>query len=583
MKKLKNNIIVLIFISLIFGSFSCNDEEFLKEVPEDFLSPENAMVKKADFEAALLNVYRTIRRNFFGKGDGTRYLTRLGIETDILARGALAPNDWWWGGSQTMFWETFNPDNSISTTWFNDFYNLILNANFVIERADMESVQWTSEAEKNAIVGEAKFLRAYFYTYLANLYGGVPIVLEETKVARFDYQRATAEEVYLQCKEDLEYAGKWMNSKNIQKSGRAPRAAAFHLLTEVLIQLGDYDGAIASATKVINGSDGLANYNLMTERFGTYKDWEFEGYDYQGPKEPWGDVFWDMFRLGNQNREDGNMEAIWNVQFDPEIEGGGKVGEWVYWLPARHIGVNYWSAIDKNDVKNHWEPVLNGRGGGTNAASNYMANILWEYKDGLNTDMRTSKYNIQREFYWTNPESEFYGQQLTADNINTNLRWISNYSINASIKKIFAIEKSVVYGEMNGKPHGNGAVYTDWYLMRLSETYLLRAEAYMRKGEKQAAADDINVVRSRAHANPADAADIDEDFMLDERARELHLEEFRASTLCRFNKLAERLNKYNDVFVFQGITVPDYLNKWPIPNSFIETNSEAKIEQNPGY
>ena len=198
--------------------------------------------------------------------------------------------------------------------------------------------------------------------------------------------------------------------------------------------------------------------------------------------------------------------------------------------------------------------------------------------------MRTSKYNMQREYYWVNPESEFYGQKITIDNADPdNPRWTSSYSINVGLKKLFAIEKSVVSGTINGKPHGNGGLWTDYYLMRLAETYLLRAEAYMRKGDKQSAANDINVVRSRAHANPADIADIDEDFILAERARELYVEEFRASTLTRMNRLADHLTKYNDEFKYKGVVIPDKVNKWPIPNSFIELNSEVEIQQNPGY
>ena len=331
---MKNNyIIILIFISLILGTFSCNDEEFLKEVPEDFISPESGMVTKGDFEAALLNIYRLNRSVFFGMRDGQEYMSRFGLDTDIMTRGTLETNNWWWMGSLSFDYENINADNWITEMWFDNFYKLILNCNFVIDRADADVTKWESETEKNAIVGEARFLRAYYYTYLANLFGGVPLVLEETKTAQFNYERATQEEVYLQCKEDLEFAGTWMNTIDNQKSGRAPRAAAFHQLTEVLIQLGDYEGAIAAATKVIDGTDGVGSFELMTERFGTYKDWRFEGYDYQGEKEPWGDVYWDLFRLGNQNREDGNTENIWNVQFDPTLEGGGTVGEKVYWLP----------------------------------------------------------------------------------------------------------------------------------------------------------------------------------------------------------------------------------------------------------
>lgn len=581
MKKIKNNIIGVVFISLILGTFSCNDKGFLKEIPKDFLSPQNAMEKEADFVAALLNIYRLQRTVYFGEGDGAKYMYRVGIESDILSPRSLAPNVW---DNNSIRWNTLTPDDNIATTNFNDLYSLILNCNFVIGRADANTTQWTSEAEKNAIVGEARFLRAYFYTSLANQYGGVPLVLEETKMARFDYQRATAQEVYQQCKKDLEFAGKWMNSIDNQKGGRAPRAAAFQKLTEVLIQLGDYDGAIAAATKVINGTDGVGTFHLMTERFGTYKDWTFEGYSYQGAKKPWGDVYWDLFRLGNQNRVDGNMETIWNAQFDPTIEGGGKVGSRVYWLPGRQFGCNAWNCVDKNGIKNFWNPVLQARGGAENYASKYMTEILWKYKDGLNTDMRTSEYNMQRHRYWLNPASEFYGQEMLPENtLQSNPIYGSKYMINVSLMKFFTIEKPSVDGFINGLPHGNGAIYTDWYYMRLAETYLLRAEAYMRKGDLQSAANDINVVRSRAHASLADAADINEEFILDERARELYLEEDRVQTLMRFHKLAEHLNKYHEEYVFKGITIPDYVNLWPIPNTFIQLNNKVKIQQNPGY
>lgn len=65
---------------------------------------------------------------------------------------------------------------------------------------------------------------------------------------------------------------------------------------------------------------------------------------------------------------------------------------------------------------------------------------------------------------------------------------------------------------------------------------MLRAEAKFQKGDRQGAADDINEVRERAHAPLISAADVDLDYILDERARELYGEERRWNTLLRIRR-----------------------------------------------
>ena len=108
-------------------------------------------------------------------------------------------------------------------------------------------------------------------------------MLEESTSPQFNYQSATQEEIYKQCKEDLLFAVQWMPEIDNQKGGRASNVAARHLLSEILICLKDYNGAVEQATAVINNP----SMSLMTERFGKLKDFTFEGYDYQGEKDPW--------------------------------------------------------------------------------------------------------------------------------------------------------------------------------------------------------------------------------------------------------------------------------------------------------
>ncbi|HZH71571.1 MAG TPA: RagB/SusD family nutrient uptake outer membrane protein, partial [Mariniphaga sp.] len=121
--------------------------------------------------------------------------------------------------------------------------------------------------------------------------------------------------------------------------------------------------------------------------------------------------------------------------------------------------------------------------------------------------------------------------------------------------------------------------YRDQYVIRLAETYLLRAEAYLGNNDRTNAAIDINMVRNRSKAPEIDASMVDIDYILDERIRELHFEELYLLTLTRLGKLVERaqLNPW------VGETYLPHNDLWPIPYDDIEKNLEAQLEQNPGY
>jgi starch-binding outer membrane protein, SusD/RagB family len=91
--------------------------------------------------------------------------------------------------------------------------------------------------------------------------------------------------------------------------------------------------------------------------------------------------------------------------------------------------------------------------------------------------------------------------------------------------------------------------------MRLAETYLLRAEAYPGLNNTTAAAADINVVRASANASAVVPAKVTIDYILDERLRELGVEERRMLALMRLGKWVERTRKCN---LFYGVQMQDY-------------------------
>ena len=205
-----------------------------------------------------------------------------------------------------------------------------------------------------------------------------------------------------------------------------------------------------------------------------------------------------------------------------------------------------------------------GRGVAWMRPNNHVLYEIWNDPN----DIRNSKYNIRRKWYYNNPASKYYLQE-----VKKHVYLDTLYNIFPSFIKIEGLSLA---------GSANGGTFSDWPMMRLAETYLLRAEAYLMKGDKQKAADDINVVRLRAKAAPVSAAQVDIDYILDERLRELIVEEPRRLTLSRMGKLVERTKKYNG-FATTLSTIQPKNELFPIPQKFIDANFGAKINQNPGY
>src|SRR5690625_7800780 len=87
-----------------------------------------------------------------------------------------------------------------------------------------------TEVQKLQVQAEAAFFRGYMYKMLANLYGGVPIVLEEIQSPRRDFTRADRNEVYEQAASDLEFAADYLEDIDETHDWRIKRLAALHLL-----------------------------------------------------------------------------------------------------------------------------------------------------------------------------------------------------------------------------------------------------------------------------------------------------------------------------------------------------------------
>jgi hypothetical protein len=529
--------IISVFTLLLFMQ-SCN-EDVLTETPLSFLSPEVTLVNNAGFQSAITSLHVGTRELTGSNAALDWYATFFG--TDI---GSISDSQNFLQNYETQLTPT---SGHVIVFWDWAYLKILPRANQIIDYAQRPTAVWTDEKQKNAVIAEARFFRAYALNITTNLFGDVVIVDKLATEPKVDYKLSPRKDVLAFIKADLEFASQWLPLTESQP-GRIVKNAADHLLAEVNISLGNYDAAISAATSVITSGRN----QLMTSRFGSLKS------------QP-GDVYSDLWKDGNQNRSGGNLENLWVVQYEFQTPGGipntsAPMGK--NWL--RCWGTRYFEAKDPDGKAGMLLADSLGRGVAWMRPNNH---VLYEIWDDPN-DIRNSKYNIRRKWIYNNPASKYYMQEVKKHAYLDTL-----YRLFPSFIKIEGLSLAGA---------ANGGTFNDWPMMRLAETYLLRAEAYLLKGDKQKAAEDINAVRLRSKAAPVSAAQVDIDYILDERLRELIVEEPRRLTLSRMGKLVERTKKYNGFAITLG-TIKPQNELFPIPQKFIDANFGAKIKQNPGY
>ncbi|PRD47745.1 RagB/SusD family nutrient uptake outer membrane protein [Sphingobacterium haloxyli] len=561
MKILIRNIALIILLS------SCNEEKWLQEEPLDFYSPENSYRTIGQFQHSVNYLYDNLRNLYWSRAQNIP--DAFFTPSDFCFFSYDFPNAQLNNLSTFLMATTVTPQKLWTVC-----YNQINSANTILNR--LQLADQISEAEKGTIRGQALFFRAFAYRVLANYYGGVPISLEEITVAKRDYVRATRAEVYDQCRSDLEEAEQLLANIDQVADGKVSKQAVQHLLTEIYISLERYTDAINTASAIIS----LPQMGLMTQRFGSRKGEQ-------------GNVYWDLFQANNQNRTSGNSESIFVLQYDFQNPGSNYSAEYPrYFLPA------YFSVqveANSGNMTLAFPDITaekGGRGIGSNHGTHYFFNELWG--TDLNRDLRATEPMIVRDFRIDNRDAKGFGQWLVKDGwlrtADTLLNFfpfimkgsrVGDFPQQSYARNSDGSIKTTPLGEhviLNSSGLANGS-FKDEYAFRLAETYLLRAEAYLGNNEKQKALADINIIRQRANATLAVESDITVDYILEERLRELYMEEWRTMTLCRLGKNVERTRKYNPA----GFNVGDHQNLWPIPYGEIEKNIFAELTQNDGY
>jgi starch-binding outer membrane protein, SusD/RagB family len=541
-----------LFIIAIITTLSSCKKTFLDENIYSGFTPD-ALNDSLSFEAAIVGIQNQYALWHTMGNDNVNsqgFLCVWQMGTDVAYNKAPADLDPF-AVPYTNYENLTATDPSAAFVW-KWAYNLINNCNNVITKADAAAM---GQANKNSVKAEASFFRAFAYNTLASLYGKVPVIITPVTGPKTDFVRAPLTEVNNLIIADLTRAKSDLQSVNNVKSNakgkmysRPNKAMASQLLAEVYLRTGDNLKAEQEADAVINSGD----YTLTNARYGVKAT------------QP-GDAFSDMFIYGNERRGQGNRETIWTLEIEnPNTITGGAGMTTSSIFPGFVFGAPQQRRVWGNRYHQQAGMLLcdslGGRGISRLAVTYFVLN---NYGAG---DMRNSQFNIKRDYWYNNPASPLFGQKVNpnAAGIDTNR---------------FIVPQITKWNQYDPNDAFGFAMIKDIIVMRLGETYLLKAEAQLKQGNTGGAATTINILRARAAATPITSADVTMDFILDERARELIGEENRRMTLMRTGTLVNRV-------AGRGLKITGLSSKHlllPIPKSEIDLNKDAVLEQNPGY
>ncbi|MDE7142900.1 MAG: RagB/SusD family nutrient uptake outer membrane protein, partial [Muribaculaceae bacterium] len=197
-----------------------------------------------------------------------------------------------------------NPNNNIVLDYYRAKYQGIIRCNLALKQVAAYAPDNTlTESEKERLLGEAYFLRAFYYFQLVRVFGGVPLVHDVLDSSdRWQQPRATAAQVYESIASDLVKAESRLWAKSAypdEDLGRATRGAARAMLCKVYLYMKDYDNAYTWGKLFVDEEYKAGEYSLCP-------------------------VFTDNFTLAGEN----GPESVFEIQYaaDPTSDYGEGFG-----------------------------------------------------------------------------------------------------------------------------------------------------------------------------------------------------------------------------------------------------------------
>lgn len=440
---------------------------------------------------------------------------------------------------------SFTPSVGDVNSYWKHHYGIIGKTNDIIRSAEMLGLDDTDVLHAWS---EAKFFRGRSYFELLKRFDRLYLNTEPTTVDNIkrEYKPASHEELMTLITTDLDDAMKGLDWTLPQTSsqvryGRATKATAKHVRAQVAMWMKDWDTAITECEDIF-GQNAVYSMEKKAENV-------FNSADLRSP------------------------EVLWSFQYSQNLGGGGTGTP----LNGHRIAIQVTTRTNKISGCIN-SPEQGGYGWGRVYPNTYLLSLYDQAKD-----TRYNELFIHR-FKYNDPTSPKFGQEIP-------LTKSASYceTLHFMSKKHFDQWTCVDNPDRTSS-------FKDLIVYRLAETYLMAAEAYMRRdgGTSEGALRCYNKTWERA-GNDKLTGSLTQDILLDEYARELHFEGVRWPLLKRLGLLGERVKAhYGETKAENPYLDQDYAECrtsfvvgkhecWPIPQEQVDLMGKENFPQNENW
>ncbi|MFD1141071.1 RagB/SusD family nutrient uptake outer membrane protein [Larkinella insperata] len=512
---MKKQLIYLLTATLGLGA--CSDD-FLNLAPPTTLSSATFFKTEEHFNQALNASYEPLRQIAVSgvfmdemRSDNSFFTYYPGDRGPYLSTEVIA-----------QFLDDQNTNSFISNR-YNAAYSGIARVNTILSRINGITLP---EASKNRILGEAHFLRAFYYYDLVQHFGGVPLQLEEvTSEDGAFLPRSSVEEVYNQVIADLKVAIPLLPvATTFPQSGRATKGAGKMLLAYSYMSKPTREYALAE-TELTDITK--MNYGLLT--------------DYAAIYDP-----------ANKNHK----ESIFEIQY---LAGDvGQQGNFIWRFIPKMSNSDVILGIQANNY-------AGDNSGGWNVPTQEMVNSYEKGDLRLNASIGVIDGVLSA------------GDLFTAEGVKN----VTDYKPTAGKTYYYFVRK--YFHPPYNREFNTGE---NWPVYRYAGALLLLAECLVEQGKAGQALPHLNEVRKRAGLPALTQAT--KDNVANEMRHELAFENHRWTDLIRTGKAIEVMTKHGERMKSQyGFLLPTAFNVKPerliyaIP--FREMQINSQLTQNPGY